>query len=188
VSKIVLKFPQEVIFRTRNYGTLLLAFLFLVIVFWKSLSTWSLAANLDDLGVSYSLPASQVEEIEVEIFSSNEGSRKVNVGKSSIAFSSRSVLITFKSSESSREVTQDRPKLLLSFSLLPSALYTEPSRSSPHHGQFFRPLNLIIISVVTERRRDATPSSFSATVLTALRSHGLTIVEFRVVYTRYPDG
>jgi hypothetical protein len=77
---------------------------------------------------------------------------------------------------------------LLSFSLLPSALYTEPSRSSPHHGQFFRLLNLIIISVVTVRRCDATPPSFSATVLTLLRSHGLTIVEFRVVYTRYPDG
>jgi hypothetical protein len=33
VSKIVLKFPHEVIFRTRNYGTLLLAFLFFVMVF-----------------------------------------------------------------------------------------------------------------------------------------------------------
>jgi hypothetical protein len=51
VSKIVLKFPPEVIFRTRNYGTLLLAFLFFVMVFWKSLSTWSLAASLNDLGV-----------------------------------------------------------------------------------------------------------------------------------------
>jgi hypothetical protein len=50
-------------------------------VFWKSLSTWSLAANLDDLGVIYSLPASQVEAIEVGIFSSNQGSRKVNVEK-----------------------------------------------------------------------------------------------------------
>jgi hypothetical protein len=49
VSKIVLKFPPEVIFRTRNYGTLLLAFLFFVMVFWEYLSTWSLATNLDDL-------------------------------------------------------------------------------------------------------------------------------------------
>jgi hypothetical protein len=30
VSKIVLKFPHEIIFRTRNYRTLLLAFLFFV--------------------------------------------------------------------------------------------------------------------------------------------------------------
>jgi hypothetical protein len=52
VSKIVLKFPPEVIFRTRNYGTLLLAFLFFVMVFWESLSTWSLAAKLDDLVAS----------------------------------------------------------------------------------------------------------------------------------------
>jgi hypothetical protein len=49
VSKIVLKFPLEVIFRTRNYGTLYLAFLFFVMVFWKSLSNWPLAAKLDDL-------------------------------------------------------------------------------------------------------------------------------------------
>jgi hypothetical protein len=52
VSKIVSKFPPEVIFRTRNYGTLLLAFLFFVMVFWKSLSTWSLAANLNNLVAS----------------------------------------------------------------------------------------------------------------------------------------
>jgi hypothetical protein len=52
VSKIVLKFPHKNIFRTRNWATLLLAFLFFVMVFWKSLSTWSLAASLDDLIVS----------------------------------------------------------------------------------------------------------------------------------------
>jgi hypothetical protein len=104
VSKIVLKFPHDVIFRTRNYGTLLLAFLFFIMVFWKSLSTWSLATNLDVLGVSYSLPASQVEAVEVEISLSSQGSQKVNVEKSSITFSSRSVSITFKSSEASNEV------------------------------------------------------------------------------------
>jgi hypothetical protein len=101
VSKIVLKFPPEVIFRTRNYGTLLLVFRFFIMVFWKSLSTWSLAANLD---VSYSLPASQVEAVEVEISLSSQVSRKVNVEKSSITFSSRSISITFKSSEASKEV------------------------------------------------------------------------------------
>jgi hypothetical protein len=74
------------------------------VVFWESLSTWSLVSNLDDLGVSYSLPASQVEAVEVEIFLSSQGSRKVNVEKFSIAFSSRSVSITFKSSELSKEV------------------------------------------------------------------------------------
>jgi hypothetical protein len=51
-----------------------------------------------------SLPASQVEVVEVEIFLSSQGSRKVNVEKSSIAFSLRSVSITFESSEASKEV------------------------------------------------------------------------------------
>jgi hypothetical protein len=55
VSKIVLKFPLEVIFRTRKSGTLLVAFFFFVMVFWKSLSNWSLAATLDDLVASISL-------------------------------------------------------------------------------------------------------------------------------------
>jgi hypothetical protein len=98
VSKIVLKFPPEVIFCTRNYGTLLLDFLFFVMVFWKSLSTWPHVANLDDLVASIPFLLSQVEAVKVAIFSSNQGSRKVNVEKSSIAFSSRSVLITFKTS------------------------------------------------------------------------------------------
>jgi hypothetical protein len=104
VSKIVLKFPPEVIFRTRNCGTLLLAFIFFVMVFWESLSTWSLATNLDDLIASIPFLLSQVEVVKVEIFSSNQGSRKVNVEKSSITFSSRSVSITFESSEANKEV------------------------------------------------------------------------------------
>jgi hypothetical protein len=54
-------------------------------------------------------------------------------------------------------------------------LYTKLSRSSSHHDQFFRPLDLICVSVTTVRRRDATPPSFSATVLTTLRPHGLTL-------------
>jgi hypothetical protein len=47
---------------------------------------------------------SKVEAVKVENFLSNQGSRKVNVEKSSIAFSSRSVSITFESSEASKEV------------------------------------------------------------------------------------
>jgi hypothetical protein len=37
-------------------------------VFWKVLSTWSHAANLDDLVASIPFPASQVETVEVESF------------------------------------------------------------------------------------------------------------------------
>jgi hypothetical protein len=49
-------------------GTLLLALLFLIMIFWKSLSNWSLAVNLDDLVATIPLPASQVETVEVETF------------------------------------------------------------------------------------------------------------------------
>jgi hypothetical protein len=49
VSKVIPKFPHKVIFRTRNYGTILLAILFFVMIFWKSRLTWSHAASLDDL-------------------------------------------------------------------------------------------------------------------------------------------
>jgi hypothetical protein len=87
VSKIVLKLPPEVIFCTRNYGTLLLAFLVFVMVVWESLSTWPHAANLDDLVASIPFLLSQVEAVKVEIFSSNQGSQKVNVEKSSIVYS-----------------------------------------------------------------------------------------------------
>jgi hydroxymethylglutaryl-CoA reductase len=37
-------------------------------IFWKVLSTWSHAANLDDLVASIPFPASQVETVEVGTF------------------------------------------------------------------------------------------------------------------------
>jgi hypothetical protein len=43
-------------------------------VFWKFLSTWPRAANLDDLVASIPFPASHVEALDVEIFSSSQGS------------------------------------------------------------------------------------------------------------------
>jgi hypothetical protein len=41
---------------------------FFVMVYWKSLTNWSLAVNLDHLVASIPFPASQVETIKVEIF------------------------------------------------------------------------------------------------------------------------
>jgi hypothetical protein len=41
---------------------------FFVMVYWKSLTNWSLAVNLDDLVASIPFPASQVEMVKVEIF------------------------------------------------------------------------------------------------------------------------
>jgi hypothetical protein len=54
-----LKFPLEVILRTGDKGTLLLAFLFLIMLFWKVRSAWHHAANSDDLVASNSFSASQ---------------------------------------------------------------------------------------------------------------------------------
>jgi hypothetical protein len=56
--------------------------------YWESLTNWSLAVNLDDLAASIPFPASQVETIKVETFLlSSQGSRIVNLGKSSIVYS-----------------------------------------------------------------------------------------------------
>jgi hypothetical protein len=55
--------------------------------FWESLSTWLHATNLDDLVASIPFLLSQVEAVGVEIFLSSQGSRKVNVEKSSIVYS-----------------------------------------------------------------------------------------------------
>jgi uncharacterized membrane protein len=64
-----------------------LAILFFVMIFWKVLSTWSCAANLDDLVASIPFPASQVEALDVEILLSSQGSRIVDMEKSSIVYS-----------------------------------------------------------------------------------------------------
>jgi hypothetical protein len=67
-------------------GTLLLAFLFLIMLFWKVQSTWHHAANPNDLVASYSFSASQAEALDVEILLSSQGSRIVSVEKSSIVY------------------------------------------------------------------------------------------------------
>jgi hypothetical protein len=56
------------------------------------------------------------------------------------------------------------------------ALCTEFFSYSPHLDQFLRPLDLICVSVTIVRRHDVTPPSFSATVLTTPRPHGLTLL------------
>jgi hypothetical protein len=91
-----------------------------------------------------------------------------------------SVLITFKSLESSKEVHPGSIKafaklLFVAIANVESCTLSF-SHSFPHHGQFFRPLNLICVSVTTVRRRDATLPSFSTTMLTTLRPHGLTLL------------
>jgi hypothetical protein len=58
-------------------------------VYWKSLTNGSLARESDDLVASIPFPASQVETVKVETFLlSSQGSRIVNMEKSSIVYSS----------------------------------------------------------------------------------------------------
>jgi hypothetical protein len=138
------------------------------------------------------LPTSQVEAGEVEIFLSSQSSRKVNVEKSSIMYSIlvRTYNLQILKIEQGSTPRIDRNFLsTLHFVAIANVKRVHwASRLSPRHDQFFRPLNLVIVSVPATRRRDATPPSFSAIVLTTLKPHGLTNVDLRVVYTKYPDG
>jgi hypothetical protein len=56
-------------------------------LFWKIRSAWHHAANSDDLVASNSFSASHAEALGVEVLLSSQGSRIVNVEKSSIVYS-----------------------------------------------------------------------------------------------------
>jgi hypothetical protein len=102
------------------------------------------------------------------------------------------VLITFKSSEANKEVRLGSIEAFPYASLVPVANVKRCtlsfSRFASHHGQLFRPLIPIIISVTTVRCHDFALPSIPATVFTTPKPHELTIVELRVAYTRYPTG
>jgi hypothetical protein len=123
-------------------------------IFWKVLSTWPHAANLDDLVASIPFPASQVEAVEVEIFLSSQGSRIVNMKKSSTVYS---FLVRAHNLQILRIEQGSKPRINRSFLAMlllaaianAKALCTELSHFSTHHGQFFRPWNLTVISVAT---------------------------------------
>jgi uncharacterized Tic20 family protein len=56
--------------------------------YWESLTNWSLAVNLDDLVASIPFPLAKWKTVEVETFLlSSQGSRIVNMEKSSIVYS-----------------------------------------------------------------------------------------------------
>jgi hypothetical protein len=86
-------------------------------VYWKSLSNWSLAVNLNDLVASIPFPASQVETVEVETFLlSSQGSRIVNEEKSPIVYS---FLVRASNPQNrTRKYAQDRSKLFAMLLLL----------------------------------------------------------------------
>jgi hypothetical protein len=100
--------------------------------------------------------------------------------KSSIVYSFLVHAHNLQSSESSKEV---RPGSIEAFAKILFVATASIKRSAlslflspPRHGQFFRPLNLIIVSVQIVPRHDVTLPSSSATVFTTPRPHELTLL------------
>jgi hypothetical protein len=182
---MVVKLPHKIIFRTRNYGTPLFAFP-------------SFAEGLLIIPVDL-IPCHQARRpFNNQLFSDQMSSKSRSFLEQSRFSKSPcgevihhlSMLITSKPSELSQKVNswsiETFAKLIFVAITNVECCTQSFSRSSPHHGQFFRPLDLIFLSVTTVWRSNATKPSSSATVLAPSRPHGLTIVELRVVYTRYP--
>jgi hypothetical protein len=172
-----LSFVQE------NFGTLLVAFLFLRNGLLEiSVELVSCRKSRRPSSIHF-LPTSQAVAEEVEIPLSSQGSRIVNVEKSSFVYS---FLVRAHNCQILRIEQESTPRIDQSF--LATLLFVAIANiecctlsfscSSPHHGQFRRPLDLICISVMTVRRRDVTPPSFSTTVLTTSKSHELTLSSF----------
>jgi hypothetical protein len=115
-------------------------------VYWKSLTNWSLAVNLDDLEASVTFPLAKWKTEEVETFSSSQGSRIVNMGKSSIVYSFlvRALNLPILKNQT-RKYAQDRSKLYATLLCvaITSVKRSTPSlsRFSPHHDRLFRPLS-----------------------------------------------
>jgi hypothetical protein len=151
-------------------------------VSWKSLTNWSLAVNLDNLIALIPLPVSLVETVEVEIFfSSSQGSRIVNMEKSSIVYS---FLVRTYNLQILRIERGSMPKIYRSVlaTLLCVAIANIKrstlsfSRFAPHHGRLFRPLSPIVISVTALRHHDVALPSISATIFMTQRSGELTLL------------
>jgi hypothetical protein len=148
-------------------------------VYWKSLSNWSLVVNHDDLVASIPFPASQVETVKVEIFL--EQSRFSNSQHGSIVYSFlvRAHNLQILRIEQGSTPRIDRSILAtLLFDAITSVKRSTPSfsRFAPHHSRLFRSLSPIIISVTTVRLHDVALPSISATVFTTPRSRELALL------------
>jgi hypothetical protein len=74
-------------------------------IYWESLTNWSLAVNLNDLAASIPFSASQVETVKVETFLlSSQGSRIVNLEESSIVDSFLARALNLPILKSNKEV------------------------------------------------------------------------------------
>jgi hypothetical protein len=127
-------------------GTLLLAFLFLIMLFWKVRSAWHHAANSDDLVASNSFSASQAEAIDIEILLSSQGSRIVNMEKSSIVHSflvrAHNLQILRIEQGSTPRIDRSIFATLLFVAIANTKRCTLSfSRFAPHYGRLFRPLS-----------------------------------------------
>jgi hypothetical protein len=125
-------------------------------------------------------PASQAEALDVEILLSSQGSRILNMEKSSIVYW---FLVRAHNLQILRFEQGSAPRIDQSFLLRFSLLLTQTSSVAhwacsffPHHGRFFRPLSLNIVSIMTVRRHDVALPSSSATVFTTPRLHELTML------------
>jgi hypothetical protein len=79
-------------------------------VYWKSLTNWSLAVNLDDLAASIPFLLAKWKQVEVETFLlSSQGSRIVDMEKSSIVYSF--LVRAANPQNQTRKYAQNRPKL-----------------------------------------------------------------------------
>jgi hypothetical protein len=138
-------------------------------LFWKVRSAWHHAANSDDLVASIPFPASQVETVKVEIFSSSQGSRIVNMEKSSIVYSFLVRAHNLQILGIKRGSTPRIDRSILATLLFDAITRVRRStlnfsRFALHYGRLFRPLSPIVISVTTIRRHDVALPSISATI------------------------
>jgi hypothetical protein len=158
-------------------------------IYWESLTNWSLAMNLGDLAASIPFPLTKWKTTEVEtFFSSSQGSRIVNIEKSSIVLHSWSVLVTFEFSTIKQGST---PRIDQSFMLRSSVLLSQAWSVVHQAFLVLLPITVDYLDRWAYRHQyhDHTSPWRRSTLDFCNRIHDVMIawadlVELRVVYTR----
>jgi hypothetical protein len=128
-----------------------------------------------------SFSASQAEAIDMEILLSSQGSRIVNMERSSIVYS---FLVRAHNLQILRIEQGSTPRIDRSiFAALLFVAFASTkrctlsfSRFAPRHSRLFRPLSPIVIKVTTVRHHDVALPPISATVFMTPRSRELTLL------------
>jgi hypothetical protein len=151
-------------------------------VYWESLTNWSLAVNIDNLVASIPFPLAKWKTVEVETFLlSSQGSRIVNIENSSTvhSFLVRALNLQILKTRAGK-YAQDRSKLYATLLCVAIANIKRGapsfSRFAPHYGRLIRPLSLIVISVTVIQCHDVALPLIFATVFTTPRSRELTLL------------